>query len=155
MKKFFLIALLAGVALVVWMVTGITPKAPLTARVLYHTNSADGGNRYVIAITNVTGREVAILGNGERHDGKIFVSDGTKSAPPVFTLSFRGRSGALVSAIPTSPDKRQATIHYHVLSTREEWHRRLMGWFWLPNMLRPKSQNISTEKTLIVDFPAK
>ena len=155
MKKLLLTTLLALVAVIAWMVTGATPLAPLTARVLYHTNLPYFGPRYIIALTNMTSRRVLISGAGEFYDTNLFVDVGVESPDSRFWDTMDAHRGMYILMKPSSPNGRKTTIDYHAFSALEEWRLRSGRWPPLAARLHLPDMDLDTNQTLTINLPAK
>lgn len=155
MKRFFVIALAMMVlGLVAWMLAGKTPKAPLTARVLYRTNTVLGARSYVVVLTNLSGRNVVISSPVANVPYTARFTLLPEGRVPGFAYCLPAHSEVRFAALPDAPDGRQTVIDYHAFSIWEDWRWRSARWPWLAARLRIGNKAINPDQKLVIDLPA-
>ena len=104
MKRFVLLAALfvAAAIFLLWLAP-VAPSVPLAARVLSRTNHPNGQRLYLVGVTNLSGGNLEIVGEGELFPGTVSTATGPRTMPQLFRWDLAPHAGMVVALAPPVP----------------------------------------------------
>ena len=104
MKRFVLLAaLFVAVAIFLLWLAPAAPSVPLEGRVLYRTNHPSGQFHYLVGVTNLSGGNLRLLGEGERFPAVAWATNQPPKIPQIFIVDLAPHAGTVVALIQSSP----------------------------------------------------